>query len=264
MAKKEAPKVLEMFTAMNYYSNVAAAFETQGPALSVVRIGPQGLIHEIWGRDKFFSEFYREFLEEELAILMKFLGVAWRNEGNEPEAVAAIMERIQMKLSDLKGKTMEELVSMHNEAAKPLGVKEVEKFKTLEAGRIAVVKLAKKVAGKPAKTKQKAESSGGVEGRPRTGVGAYAKEQIAKGKSNGEVLEAVKAKFPDNSTTLSCIAYYRNAMVKAGVIKSSRAEGGKKPEAKKVKGKADKKAAPKKAKKESEPEQAPQSVGAPA
>jgi len=153
-----------------------------------------------------------------------------------------------MKLSEIKGKSMEELVEMHNEMAKAQGANEVKKFKNLEAGRIAVIKLAN--AAKPKSKADKAATGGGQEGRPRSGVGKRAKELILAGGSNAEVMETIKKEFPDNSTTPSCIAYYRNALVKEGLIQGGRQKKADKtedkpadkPAAKPVKGKSKKKA----------------------
>jgi len=44
------------------------------------------------------------------------------------------------------------------------------------------------------------------------GIGAFCMELIRKGKDNAAVLEAVKAKFPDASTSPSSVAWYRNKL----------------------------------------------------
>lgn len=118
-------------------------------------------------------------------------------------------------MSDLKKMTMSELIAKHNELnpASP-----VTEFKNLAAARAAVSALenpgeapaegAAPVAGDT----QKYNSSG--KRGPTQGVGAFAKERIAEGKTNAEVLEAVKVQFPTAKTTTSCIAYYRTAMKK--------------------------------------------------
>jgi hypothetical protein len=56
---------------------------------------------------------------------------------------------------------------------------------------------------------------------PNQGVGAFVKALIAKGQDNATVLAAVKGQFPDAKTTTGCIAFYRNALAKAPVAKSS-------------------------------------------
>lgn len=229
---------------MNYNSNVALALRLTPNMVAAVRISADGLKYEAWGADKFLREFNRDLLDEEWSALVKFLKIALRNDGNDHMALVTLTKGFEMKLAELKEKSMEELVSMHNELAKAAGVKEVTEFKSLEKARLAVVKLAN-TPTKGAKTKEAAAATGkGVAGRPRSGVGAFAKEVILKGGTNAEVLAKVKEKFPNNATTVSCIAYYRNALVKAGQL-----EGGRKPKEKKeaapakpVKGKSEKKA----------------------
>ena len=60
--------------------------------------------------------------------------------------------------------------------------------------------------------KQKYNSSG--KRGPNQGIGAFAKEQIAQGKTNQEVLNMISEQFPTARTSMSCIAYYRNAIKK--------------------------------------------------
>lgn len=214
--------------AMNYNANVAMFIRTTPASVALVRITPYGLAYESCSTGTFLREYYRDVLEEEWYALLKFLKIALTRDGNDHLAVLTLMKGITMKLAELKTKTMDELVSMHNDLAKAAGVKAVDKFKSLEAGRIEVVKLANSAGAKPKTKEAGAATGGGAEGRPRTGVGAFAKEQILAGGSNSEVLEKVKGKFPGNATTVSCIAYYRNALVKAGQL-----QGGRKPAAEK-------------------------------
>ena len=47
---------------------------------------------------------------------------------------------------------------------------------------------------------------------PKRGVGTVAIEAIRAGKTNEEALEAVKAEFPDNKTSLASINWYRNKL----------------------------------------------------
>jgi hypothetical protein len=44
------------------------------------------------------------------------------------------------------------------------------------------------------------------------GIGQYAKELIAEGKTNEEVVELVKARFVGASTNRACVAWYRADM----------------------------------------------------
>ena len=58
---------------------------------------------------------------------------------------------------------------------------------------------------------------------PTQGVGEFCKELIKQGKSNVEILEAVKEKFQGTAkTSASCIAFYRNAL-KGGAASRPRA-----------------------------------------
>lgn len=52
--------------------------------------------------------------------------------------------------------------------------------------------------------------------RPVLGIGKVARELIAEGKTNEEVLAAVLKKFPTASTKIASIAWYRNDMIKKG------------------------------------------------
>ncbi len=60
-------------------------------------------------------------------------------------------------------------------------------------------------------TKAQAEAAAG-------GIGAYAQVMIKTGKSNDEVLEAVKAQFPEATTSKTNIAWYRSKLKKAGEL----------------------------------------------
>lgn len=90
------------------------------------------------------------------------------------------------------------------------------------------------------KSEEKAEAKGteGTEGKapeiakPRgLGVGKRTKELIRAGKSNKEVLEAIKAEFPEAKTTMASVNWYRNNL---------KQKGEKVPTAKEAKGPADK------------------------
>ena len=118
-------------------------------------------------------------------------------------------------MSDLKKMTMSELIAKHNELNPSAPVTE---FKNLAAARAAVAALenpseASTETAVPATGDTQKYNSSGKRG-PTQGVGSFAKEQIALGKTNAEVLEAVKTQFPTAKTTTSCIAYYRTAMKK--------------------------------------------------
>jgi len=143
-------------------------------------------------------------------------------------------------MSDLNGKSMSELIALHNELAEKLGVSTETEFKNLKAARSAVATLESKMeqatnpttandaettAGAAAvegvtkhvladSDKQKYNSSG--KRGPNQGVGAFSKELILAGLSNADVLTQVIAKFPDAKTSKGCIAFYRTALSKSG------------------------------------------------
>lgn len=208
------PYYIEM--AQSYRSEIALGDEVMPGQVSYVVIEGSGLKFNVLPRSMFLREFNRDFLAEEFTTMTKFWAIAMRKKDNDPAAIALMERMFNMKLKDLKGKTMAELVDMHNDLAKAANKPTVVSFKSEEAARLAIVKLAN-TKGTPS-TKTAKATGKGAEGRPRTGVGTFAKDLLAKGKSNAEVLEAVKKEFPKNSTTLSCIAYYRAKMVKAGTL----------------------------------------------
>lgn len=126
---------------------------------------------------------------------------------------------------------MSELIARHNLLAAQLGVAEETTFKSLKAARAAVSNLEAKMNqatntdpvdgmtdvapatdAAPADDRQKYNSSG--KRGPNQGIGAYAKERILAGKTNTEIIEEIRANFPEAKTTPSCIAYYRTALKK--------------------------------------------------
>lgn len=267
-----------MVMAMNYTSNIAIGIERvadltkmdddqrvahQKEPIPHLRITAHGLELESMRRELFLKEFNRDFLYEEWAALLKLREIAMEKDSNSDEAIAFWERMFDMKLKELEGKEMAELVSMHNELAKAAGKAEIPTFKSVEAAKIAILKLANVTKAVKPKTKAAAKATGkGQEGRPRTGVGKFAKDLLAKGKGNAEVLEAVKKEFPKNSTTLSCIAYYRAHMVKDGLLAKSAAKPKAKADGKK--GKESKAAKKPAAKKEAKPATPPAATTAPA
>jgi hypothetical protein len=141
-------------------------------------------------------------------------------------------------MSDLKKLGMTELIALHNDLAEKLGVSTETSFKSLGAARAAISTLESKMnqathndpvdgmtdipaadaAPVSAEDRSKYNSSG--KRGPNQGVGAFAKDQIAAGKTNAEVLAMVKSQFPDAKTTTGCIAFYRTAMAKGPQGKS--------------------------------------------
>lgn len=51
---------------------------------------------------------------------------------------------------------------------------------------------------------------------PKRGVGTVIREQLAAGATNEAALAAVKAEFPESSTSASTVSWYRNEMRKNG------------------------------------------------
>jgi hypothetical protein len=143
-------------------------------------------------------------------------------------------------MSDLKKLGMTELIALHNDLAEKLGVSTETSFKSLGAARTAITNLESKMnqathtddpvdgmtdipaetatASAEAGDRSKYNSSG--KRGPNQGVGSFAKEQIAAGKTNAEVLALVKSQFPNAKTTTGCIAFYRTAMAKGPQGKS--------------------------------------------
>jgi hypothetical protein len=78
-------------------------------------------------------------------------------------------------------------------------------------------------SGEPSDKQQKYNSSG--KRGPNQGIGAFAKEQIALGKTNQEVLSMIETQFPTARTSMSCIAYYRNAIKKGNGTGTGKASG---------------------------------------
>jgi hypothetical protein len=210
---------MEIELGMNYNSKCALAIEQSEHQYDVVNIEAHGLEYQSMSRSNFLREYYRDILEEQWIVLCKFLKVAMMKDGNNPVAVQILMKGLEMKLKELKDKSMAELVEMYNPLAKAAGKKELTKFKTLEAGRLEIVKLAN---AKP-KTAS-GESKGTGTGRARLGIGVFAKDLLRAGKSVADTFEAVRKKFPTGQTTKACISYYKNALVKAGDLKSGRTE----------------------------------------
>jgi len=142
-------------------------------------------------------------------------------------------------MTDLSGKSMSELIALHNELASKLRVNPVTEFKNLKAARTAVTDLENKMNQAVETTETTETTDAGaaaVEGvtkhvlkgddaqkynssgkrGPNQGVGSFAKELIVAGLSNADVLTKVMAKFPNAKTSKGCIAFYRTALSKAG------------------------------------------------
>ena len=139
-------------------------------------------------------------------------------------------------MTDLSGKSMSELIALHNELASKLRVNPVTEFKNLKAARTAVTDLENKMNQTTETTETTDAGTAVVEGvtkhvlkgddtqkynssgkrGPNQGVGSFAKELIVAGLSNADVLTKVMTKFPNAKTSKGCIAFYRTALSKAG------------------------------------------------
>ena len=86
---------------------------------------------------------------------------------------------------------------------------------TTEAPTPAQEEVIAKKAEKAAKVKATKPPK---ESKPRgLGIGAFCNELIIAGKTNTEILDAVKAKWPEAKTTVASLAWYRNDLKKVGV-----------------------------------------------
>lgn len=113
---------------------------------------------------------------------------------------AAKAEKRLEGLADLKAK----------KAADAVAKKSAPAAKPAKAEKPAP-KAAAKSAAKPAKTNGDKQPRG-------PGIGAFCMDLIVKGKTNEEVLGAVKAKFPNASTSASSVAWYRNKLKSEGKL----------------------------------------------
>lgn len=52
--------------------------------------------------------------------------------------------------------------------------------------------------------------------QPKRGIGTVVRERLIAGDTNAAVLEAVKAAFPESSTTSATISWHRNDLRKEG------------------------------------------------
>lgn len=170
-------------------------------------------------------------------------------------ALAAALGRAPVKSFKSKGEALKRIAAAKEEAAKPTAaqvearVKADEKIEKAAAARKAKVgddsdaggraikaaaaalsgekpkatrKAAKadksaKAAKFPAAAKKAASKKPATGRAPKgTGIGAFCTGLIEKGKSNEEVLEAVRKKFPEAATSASSVAWYRNKLKSEG------------------------------------------------
>jgi urease gamma subunit len=65
------------------------------------------------------------------------------------------------------------------------------------------------MAAKKKAAKKKAAGTKALVTRKSAGIGVFIKEQIKAGKSNADIAEATKMKFPDAKTTAASVSWYR-------------------------------------------------------
>lgn len=127
---------------------------------------------------------------------------------------AAKAEKRLAGLASLKPTEENDMTATTKKAAAPKAVKPAAKpvAKPSKAPTTAAVVAPKRSAAtKPVPVTSKKAVAAPVKAKAQ-GIGAFCMELIRKGKDNAEVLEAVKAKFPDASTSPSSIAWYRNKL----------------------------------------------------
>lgn len=137
--------------------------------------------------------------------------------------------------------TMSEILAAYNELAAAQGKDEVSSFKNLAAARAALKSLESNTMTEQTESTESTEytevetsgapgldtpsnsgdkyNSAGKRG-PTQGIGKFAKDLIAMGKTNAEVLVDVLAAFPTAKTTVNCIAFYRAKMVAAAKVEA--------------------------------------------
>lgn len=125
---------------------------------------------------------------------------------SKPEAIkriGALQEKVKAPTEKQKANGVSHVADTLAKAAKkaPAAKKDAPEKKG------AVGKAKAKEAAK-AKAAAKPKKEGGA--ARGSGIGAFCMDLIAKGKTNEEVLEAVKKKFPDAKTSTASIAWYRN------------------------------------------------------
>lgn len=139
------------------------------------------------------------------------------------EGKAKLLAKIEALQADVKKPTAKQAEAKATSAAK--AEKRLEGLADLKAKKAAdaakksapAAKPAPKAvatakpAAKPAKTNDDKQPRG-------PGIGAFCMDLIVKGKTNEEVLGAVKAKFPNASTSASSVAWYRNKLKSEGKL----------------------------------------------
>lgn len=123
---------------------------------------------------------------------------------------------------DVREMDMDQVVAYVAELSEKLGEAPVEAFDSLGAARLHAMELEARVnddrpvedpgTEAPKGDKSKYDTSG--RRGPNLGTGAYAKQRIAEGADNKTILAEIHEKFPTAKTSMSSIAFYRNALKK--------------------------------------------------
>lgn len=140
------------------------------------------------------------------------------------EGKAKLLAKIEALQADVKKPTAKQAKAKAASTAKAEkrleGLADLKAKKASDAAKKSAKpakaeKPALKAAAKPATKSAKASSDKQPRGQ---GIGAFCMDLIVKGKTNEEVLDAVKAKFPNASTSASSVAWYRNKLKSEGKL----------------------------------------------
>lgn len=141
------------------------------------------------------------------------------------EGKGKLLAKIEALQSDVKKPTAKQTEAKATSAAKAeKRLEGLADLKAKKAADAATKKTAPKAAApakaeKPAKPAAKpAKTNGDKPAAKGQGIGAFCMDLIVKGKTNEDVLSAVKIKFPNASTSASSVAWYRNKLKHEGKI----------------------------------------------
>ena len=145
---------------------------------------------------------------------------AFKSKGEAQKRIAALHDATKQPTEAQKG-NKERAAAVSASRAAGLAALTETAAKLKKAGQAIKAAVAKGAAAKPvakktvekAVTKKTAKPPAKEGAKPRgQGIGAFCKELITAGKTNEEVLAAVRQKFPDASTSAASVAWYRNAL----------------------------------------------------
>lgn len=186
--------------------------------IAATSTGPQ--IHTVLLKD-FAKDFSEPCPLGPRAAALSFLGAARRAYYFDAAVISALLGVVAVSTKDT--------VELYNALASVLCKAPVQSFKNRTTAATAVATLEKLMntptVDQHANAAAKAEKAEKVkaarppkepkESKPRgIGLGAFCVGLIQAGKSNAEILEAVKAKWPDAKTSVSSLGWYRNNLKK--------------------------------------------------